>query len=347
MIMMPRQKGLRWAGMTLLLAAGAGGLLYLDRPESSAASQSTDDAYVQADFTTVAPQVAGTLRQVLARDNQAVRAGDLLAVIDDRDFVVAVAAAKARVAAAQASILSLRSHLAQQEAAIRQAEAAVAADDAALQRAREDQVRYRSLARDGSGTVQDLQHADAQVNILSATRAKNLAGVLVARRQSDVLQADLASARAALEQARSSEAAAQLKLSYTRIEAPVSGVIGHRPARVGAFVNAGQPLLAIVPLEHVYVTANFRETQLARVRPGQPVDIAVDAFPGRTLRGAVDSIGPASGVSYSVVPPHNATGNFTKIVQRLPVRIRIDPAQEMAPRLLVGMSVVPTIHVEP
>jgi membrane fusion protein (multidrug efflux system) len=123
-------------------------------------------------------------------------------------------------------------------------------------------------------------------------------------------------------------------------------MIGHKSVRVGAFVNVGQPLLAIVPLANVYITANFRETQLARVRPGQAVQIEVDALPGESLKGAVESLGPASGVSYSAVAPHNATGNFTKIVQRLPVRIRIDPGQAAAARLRVGMSVAPTIHVD-
>src|SRR5690606_27937556 len=129
--------------------------------------------------------------------------------------------------------------------------------------------------------------------------------------------------------------------------APISGVVGHRSIRIGAYIDVGQPLLAIVPLDDVYVTAHFRETQLARVRVGQPVEIAVDALPGEVLAGAVESLGPASGVTYSAIAPHTATGNFTKIVQRLPVRIRIDPGQPAASRLRVGMPVVPSIHVSP
>jgi membrane fusion protein (multidrug efflux system) len=284
--------------------------------------------------------------KVLVKDNQAVRAGDLLAVLDDRDLLEAVNAAKARVASAQASIGSLQAHLIQQESAIRQAQAAVAADDASLQLAKENQVRYRNLSMDGSGTVQALQQADAQVSIQSAGREKNQAGVLAARQQVTVLHADLENARAALDQARSAQSAAELKQSYTQITAPVAGTIDHRSVRVGAFVNVGQPLLAIVPLENAYVTANFRETQLARVRPGQSVQIRVDALPGEHLNGVVESLGPASGVSYSAVAPHEATGNFTKIVQRLPVRIRIDPGQPEAARLRVGMSVAATISVD-
>ena len=257
--------------VALLLAVATGCTVYINRPESSASTQSTDDAYVQADFTLVAPQVPGMVNQVLVKDNQTVRAGDLLAVLDDRDLVVAVNAAKARVASAQASIGSLQAHLIQQEATIRQAQAALAADDASLRLARENQVRYRNLSMDGSGTVQALQQAEAQVSIQLAIRQKNQAGVSAARQQVSILDADLENARAALDQARAAESAAELKHSYTRITAPVGGTIDHKSVRVGAFVNIGQPLLAIVPLENAYISANFRETQLARVQPGQAV----------------------------------------------------------------------------
>ena len=327
-----------------LLAVAIAGTLRLNRPESSAATQFTNDAYVQADFTTVAPQVAGTVAKVWVEDHQAVVAGDLLATIDDREFVVAVDAAKARVASALAGITSLQAHLVLQETTIRQAQAAVAADDASLKLAEENQVRYRNLSADGSGTVQALQQAEAQVRIQLASRQKNQAGVQAARQRMDILKADLENAGAALEQARSARSAAELKLSYTRITAPVGGVVGQKSVRNGAFVTVGQPLLAIVPLDKVYVTANFRETQLAHVQTGQTVDIVVDALPGEVLKGAVESMGPASGVSYSAIAPHNATGNFTKIVQRLPVRIRINPGQPTAARLRVGMSVAPRIH---
>lgn len=338
-------KTARIVSAVLLLAVAIGGVLYLNRPESGGSTQSTDDAYVQADFTTVAPQVSGTVDRVLIEDNQPVKEGDLLATIDDRDFVVAVTAAKAQVASAQASIASLEAHVVQQETAIRQARAAVAADEAALELARANHARYRNLANDGSGTVQALQQAEAQLSIQLASREKNLAGLQVARQQVDILRADLEKARAALVHAQAAQAAAELKLSYTRITAPIGGTIGQKSVRVGAFVNAGKPLLAIVPLDAVYITANFRETQLARVQAGQAVDIEVDALPGAALKGAVESLGPASGASYSAVAPHNATGNFTKIVQRLPVRIRIDPGQPAAAKLRVGMSVTPKIRI--
>jgi len=329
-----------------ILAVAIGGIVHLNRPESSSATQSTDDAYVRADFTSVAAQVSGVVKEVLIRDNQQVVAGDLLVRIDDRDFIVAVDAAAAQVESAQANIASLQAHLARQQTAIRQAQAALAADDAAIALAEANRVRYRNLAADGSGTVQALQQAEAQLTIQLATRDKDLAGLLAARQQIDILQADLQKARAAMAQARAVHAAAQLKLSYTRITAPLSGAIGQKAVRVGAFVNPGQPLLAIVPLDGVYISANFRETQLARMQPGQLVSIQVDALPGETLMGVVESLAPASGVSYSAIPPHNATGNFTKIVQRLPVRIHIAPGQRAASRLKVGMSVVPEVHID-
>ncbi|AVU74610.1 HlyD family secretion protein [Pseudomonas sp. FP1154] len=329
----------------VLLVGAIGGVLYFNRPESSASIQSTDDAYVHADFTTVAPQVSGTVETVLVEDNQPVNKGDLLATLDDRDFVAAVNAAKAQLASARAGVASLQAHLIQQDTVIRQAQAAVAADEAALKLAKVNHARYRNLATDGSGTVQAQQQAEAQLSVQLASRDKSQAGLQAARQQVDVLKADLEKAKATLAHAQAALDLARLKLSYTRITAPISGTIGQKSVRIGAFVNAGKPLLAIVPLEAVYISANFRETQLARVKTGQTVEIEVDALPGEALQGTVQSLGPASGVSYSTVAPHNATGNFTKIVQRLPVRIRIDPDQSAAAKLRVGMSVTPSIRI--
>lgn len=329
----------------VLLVGAIGGVLYFNRPESSASIQSTDDAYVHADFTTVAPQVSGTVETVLVEDNQPVNKGDLLATLDDRDFVAAVNAAKAQLASARAGVASLQAHLIQQDTVIRQAQAAVAADEAALKLAKVNHARYRNLATDGSGTVQAQQQAEAQLSVQLASRDKSQAGLQAARQQVDVLKADLEKAKATLAHAQAALDLARLKLSYTRITAPISGTIGQKSVRIGAFVNAGKPLLAIVPLEAVYISANFRETQLARVKTGQTVEIEVDALPGEALQGTVQSLGPASGVSYSTVAPHNATGNFTKIVQRLPVRIRIEPDQSAAAKLRVGMSVTPRIRI--
>ena len=338
-------KKTKLAIVAALLIVTAVGLVGLSRPESSASTQSTDDAYVEADFTLVAPRVGGTIDDVLVRENQKVKKGQLLATIDNRDFVVAVKAANAAVGGARAAIISLQSHLAQQKSVIRQAQAAVTAADASLKLARDNGKRYHNLAKDGSGTVQAMQQAEEQLGIQLANQEKSTAGLQAAKQQVAILKADLEKAWAALAQAQAEQDAADLKLSYTRITAPINGTVGKKSVRTGAFVNVGQPLLAIVPLDAVYITANYRETQLARVRPGQAVDIAVDALPGKTLRGTVESLGPASGASYSAVAPHNATGNFTKIVQRLPIRIRVNPGQSMSEKLRVGMSVTPRIHV--
>lgn len=328
-----------------LLSVLVGGTYYLNRHESSASTQTTDDAYVEADFTTVAPQVSGNVSRVLIEDNQIVKAGDLLVTIDDRDFVVALEAAKAQVASAEANIVSLHAQLVRQDSTIHQAQATVAADEANLKLALENQKRYRNLASDGSGTVQALQQADAQFSTQQAGLEKNRAGLLATRQQVDILKADLEKEKAALAQAKAGQEAAELKLSYTRITAPVDGTIGQKSVRIGGFVNAGKPLLAVVPLDAVYITASFRETQLAHVQAGQAVEIKVDALPGETLQGKVESLSPASGVSYSPIAPHNATGNFTKIVQRLPVRISINHDQPAASKLRVGMSVIPSIRV--
>lgn len=315
----------------IVAGALAGAFVILNRPESRASEQSTDDAYVQADFTVVAPQVAGVVSHVAVDDHQQVRAGAPLVNIDDRALRIAVANAKA-------AIDSLQAQLDRQQSAIAQARAAVAASGASLKLAEANRSRFANLARDGSGTVQAEQQAEAQWDIQRATRDRELAGQRAAEQQVAILRAEL-------EKAQAAKASADLNLSYASVVAPVSGVVAQRKARVGGYARVGDPLLTLVPLDALYVEANFRETQSSRVRVGQPVDITVDALPGVRLKGRVESLGPASGVSFSPLPPHNATGNFTKIVQRLPVRIHLVAGQEDARRLRVGMSVRPRIDV--
>jgi membrane fusion protein (multidrug efflux system) len=301
---------------------------------------------VQADFTVIVPQVAGVMTQVHVADNQEVPAGALLVNIDDRDLRIAVDNARAHAASAQAAIDSLRAQITRQQSVIRQARATLAAAEANLKLAQANRERFTNLARDGSGTVQAQQQAQAQWDVQRAACERDLAGLHSAEQQTAILHADLEKARAALLAAQAEKAAADLNLSYAQVSAPVGGVVAQRKARVGGYARVGEPLLTLVPLEAVYVEANFRETQLAKVRVGQPVDITVDALPGIQLKGRVESLGPASGVSFSPLPPHNATGNFTKIVQRLPVRIALEPGQKDARRLRVGMSVRPNIDVE-
>jgi membrane fusion protein (multidrug efflux system) len=338
-------KSIKVTVVASLFVVAIGGVFYLNQPESANATQSTDDAYIQADFTLVSPQIAGKISQVLVDDNDVVKQGDVIATLDDRDFVAAVNTAKAQVVSAQASIKSLQAKLLNQDAVIEQAQATVDANISTLKLAQFNLERYRNLAADGSGTVQALQEAEAQVSIQQANLRKNEAGLLAAKQNKMIQQADIDQAKAALQQAQSMLDVANLQLSYTQITAPIDGIVGKKSLRVGSYVNPGVSLLAVVPLDQVYVHANFRETQLANVKAGQAVNIEVDALPGKVFTGHVDSLAPASGVSYSAVAPHNATGNFTKIVQRLPVKIIIDAGQVDAAQLRVGMSVVPTITV--
>ncbi|MBJ2154600.1 HlyD family secretion protein [Variovorax sp. IB41] len=318
-------------GTTAAVALVAAFFIF-NRPESGGSEQSTDDAYVQAHFTVVAPQVAGVIGRVSVDDHQAVKAGAPLVNIDDRALRIAVDAAKANVD-------SLQAQLERQQSTIAQARAGLAASVASLKLAEANRSRFANLARDGSGTVQAHQQADAEWDNRRAARERDQAGLRSAEQQVAVLRAEV-------EKARTAHANAELNLSYASVFAPLDGIVAQRRARVGGYARVGEPLLTLVPLDALYVEANFRETQLARVRVGQPVDIVVDALPGVRLKGRVESLGPASGVSFSPVPPHNATGNFTKIVQRLPVRIYLEPGQEAARRLRVGMSVRPRIDVD-
>ncbi len=328
-----------------ILAVVAGSIIYLNKPESQSATQTTDDAYVQADFTFVAPQVSGTVDQVLIKDNQRVQKGDLIATVDNRDFVVALDSAKAQANSAKASVASLQAKLTYQDSLVQQAQAAVEADTASLKLAQLNLKRYTNLATDGSGTVQAREEAQAKLAIQKANLHKNQAGLAAAKQQIEILRADIEKAKAVLVQAKARVVDAELKLSYTQITAPIDGIVGQKSVRVGAYVNPGSPLLVVVPLDKVFVSANYRETQLANVKVGQEVEIKVDALPGQILRGYVDSLSPASGVSYSAIGAHNATGNFTKIVQRLPVKISLDANQPALKQLRVGMSVVPSISI--
>ena len=329
----------------ILIAAAIIAAILINRPEASASSQSTDDAYIRADITFVAPQVAGPVTEVLVEENDTVKAGQTLARIDDRDYELAVRSAKATLTSAQASADALKAQSTVQQSVIRQADSTLLADEANLKLARADFNRYSSLAADGSGTIQARQQAQARLRVQEAQHEKNRAILQAETERLTILQADLQRANAAVEQANTALAQAELNLSYTYIVAPISGVIGHKSVRVGNFVKVGEPVVTVVPLADIYVEANFRETQLAKMRAGQSVHLTVDALPGQTFLGKVQSVGPASGVSYSAIAPHNATGNFTKIVQRLPVRIALDPNQEDAQLLRVGMSVQPEVDV--
>jgi membrane fusion protein (multidrug efflux system) len=307
--------------------------------------QTTDDAYVKADSTIVSPKISGYLAEVLVGDNQPVKAGQLLARIDDRDFRTALDQAHADVAGSEAAVRNLDAQIALQQPLIEQGTADVAAAEANLQFAREEQARYEGLMKSGSGTVQRAQQSDAALREKTAQLQHGRSGLLAAQKKVDVLVTERAKAVAQLDHARAVEQQATLNLSYTRITAPVDGTVGARTLRVGQFVQAGTQLMAVVPLDAVYVVANFKETQLTHVRNGQPVEVRIDSFHGTRLKGHVDSLSPASGLEFALLPPDNATGNFTKIVQRVPVKIVLDD-HSLTGLLRPGMSAEPTVNTK-
>jgi membrane fusion protein (multidrug efflux system) len=307
---------------------------------------STDDAYVKADSTTVAPKVSGYLHEVLVADNEPVRAGQVLARIDARDFNVALDQAKADVAAAHAAIASKQAQLGVQQAVIDAARATVDVDTATVTFAAQENKRYTDLAATGFGSVQNAQQAQARNAGAQAAITRDTANLASAVKQVDLLKAEIVQANAALARAQALQNQAELNLEYTSIVAPIEGVVGNRSLRVGQFVQAGTQLMSVVPVAGVYVVANFKETQLTDVRKGQAVEVAVDTFPGQIVHGHVDSIAPASGQEFALLPPDNATGNFTKVVQRIPVKIALDPDEGSAVELRPGMSVIPTVETK-
>jgi membrane fusion protein (multidrug efflux system) len=302
---------------------------------------STDDAYVKADNTTIAPKVSGYLTEVLVGDNESVDAGRVLARIDDRDFRVALDQAIADVAAARAAIASKQAQLDAQHAIIDAAEATVDVDKAQLTFAQQESKRYSDLANTGYGSVQNAQQAQSRLSAAQATLERDTANRISAQKQVDLLTAGISEATAQAAHSEAVQAQAELNLGYTTITAPVDGVVGNRTLRVGQFVQAGTQLMSVVPANGLYVIANYKETQLTNVREGQPVDIKVDTFPGKVVHGHVDSIAPASGQEFALLPPDNATGNFTKVVQRIPVKVVLDASSvDLRP----GMSVIPSIQ---
>jgi membrane fusion protein (multidrug efflux system) len=304
--------------------------------------ESTDDAYVKADYTTIAPKVSGYIAAVAVQDNEHVRAGEVLARIDDRDFRAALARARAGVEAAAASIRNLNAQIVLQGSVIDQEKADIAATEASLTFARQDHARYRDLMKTGYGTVQRAQQTEAQLQETAAQLQRARAGLVAARNKVDVLKTERARAEAERDSSRAILRQAALNLSYTTIVAPVDGTVGARSLRVGQYVQAGTQLMAVVPLDAAYIVANFKETQLTHVRKGQAVDVSVDGVPDATLKGHVDSLSPASGLEFALLPPDNATGNFTKIVQRVPVKIVLDD-HHLAGLLRPGMSAEPTV----
>jgi membrane fusion protein (multidrug efflux system) len=309
--------------------------------------ESTDDAYVQADYTTIAPKVSGYIAEVRVGDNQAVKSGQILARIDDRDFRTALAQAKADVDSAEAEVRNIAAQLQEQQSVIDQAAAAIAADQAGVKFAEQDYQRYHNLTATHVTSVQDEQRAQTALQQENANLQRDRAGLTAARQQVDVLNTAKAKAETQVDRLQAFEHQAELNLGYTTITAPIDGTVGARSLRVGQYVQAGTQLMAVVPLQSVYVVGNFKETQLAGVVAGQPVEISIDGLPGVTVKGHVDSLSPASGLEFALLPPDNATGNFTKIVQRIPVKIALELDGALAGRLRPGMSAEPVIDTHP
>lgn len=322
------------------------GVYLWDRSPADASLQYTNDAYIQADFTLLSPRVSGQIDRVLVENNQVVQAGQLLASIDDRDLNVTVKIAQASVDSAQAMLESLKVQRQRQDLLIEQASASILANKASIELAELNLTRYQSLSTQGAGSKQNEQTAYAQLHIQKANLQGNQAAHQASILQAVILDADLKKATAQLHYADAMLDQAKLNLSYTQIIAPISGILDRNSLRKGTFVSVGAPLLAIVPLDLIYIDAKYRETQLENIKPGQHVSIKIDALPNIIFTGKVASLAPASGVTFSPIAPQNATGNFTKITQRLSVRIEFDPNQEGLSKLRVGMSVQPSIDTK-
>jgi membrane fusion protein (multidrug efflux system) len=344
----PRRSALRGTLGRLLVFMVAGGIAALfavqwDRWIGGSLRQSTNDAYVRSDVTPLSAKVEGYVTKLAVDDFQQVKAGDLLVEIDDRDYQAVVEQAEANVSSAHAAIDNVRARKSAQYATVAEAEAAVTATQADVDRTRLEAIRQRELLATTFGTVQRVEQADADEKRFAATLASRRAALDDQARQLTVFDAQEAQLRADLKAKQAVLDLAKINLGYTKIVAPIDGMVGERGVRVGQYAHAGTQVIAVVPLDKVWIIANYKETQLTHVEIGQDAEIRVDTFPGVVIGGSVDSISPASGSQFSLLPPDNATGNFTKVVQRIPVKVRIKPDNPLAGRLRPGMSVEVTI----
>ncbi|HEX4079627.1 MAG TPA: HlyD family secretion protein [Rhizomicrobium sp.] len=328
------------AGLLLAVAAGVWAHHWLTVGRYI---ETTDDAYVGGDVTAIAPHVAGFVSAIAVSDNQFVRRGQLLLRLDDRDFGAAEDHAAAVVAGKRAELADLEAKFTLQRSTIRQSGADLASKEAAANFAHADDTRYQNLLRVLATSQQAMQKAltaDQQARSDVTAAGAALAG---ARQQLAVLAADIDEARADLAQAEDDLRTAQLNLGYTEIRSPIDGYVGNRAIRVGAYVTVGSYLVSIIPAHGLWVDANFKEDQLAGMRPGEDATIVADVLPGREFHGRVMSLAPGTGSVFSVIPPENATGNFTKIVQRVPVRIVLDTSDATLGELRPGLSITASV----
>lgn len=304
--------------------------------------ENTDNAYVEADISPIAPQVDGFIAAVEVGDNQVVKAGDVLVRIDDPDFIARRDRADAAVATAEADIQTLDSQIGYQRSRVAQAEAELEAADAEQRRAQQQFDRYAKLVTDKVISHQEYDDTEATLTKGKADVIRTAAAIKAEQAQLLVIQAQRNEASQKLREAQAEARLAALNLDKTVIRAPIDGVVGNRNVRVGNYIHAGNQLLSIVPND-VYIVANFKETQLTHMKVGQKAEISVDAYPATPITGEVESFAPASGALFSLLPPENATGNFTKIVQRLPVRIKVPADSPLRGLLRPGLSVEATV----
>jgi membrane fusion protein, multidrug efflux system len=315
-----------------------------DRWTGAARFETTDDAFVAGDVTPLSARVSGNITEMPVNDFQIVKKGDLLAVIDPSDYQAQFELAQANLAAAQAALANLENQRNIQEALVREAQSTIDATEADVLRYQLEDKRQRDLLRTGlAGTQQAVEQADANAKRTIAQRRLNDAQLDQQKAALAAIDIQEKQVRAQIKAAEAQVALASDNLSYTRILSPADGLVGQRQVRLGQFVNVGTQVIAVVPLPNIWVTANYKETQMTDIRVGQPARIAVDAFPDLMLTGRVDSWSPGTGSTFALLPPDNATGNFTKVVQRLPVKIVLDKNPSLGALVRPGMSVEATI----
>ncbi len=343
-----RRPSFKHAALLVLLAVAGVGVAKLSRDWWTIGRfiESTDDAYVGGDVTVIAPKVAGFISQLEVTDNQQVHAGDLLLKLDDRDYRAALAKADAAVAIQKAALTNLDATRNLQNAIVAQAQAGVAAADAEITRTHDDQSRAKNLLNTGVTSTQEFQKTDADYKEALAAGDKARATLAAAQRQLEVIATQKQQAQASLEAAIAEHDLARLNLSYTELRAPMDGIVGNRSAQVGAYATVGSQLISLVPSRGLWIDANFKEDQLAQMHSGSPATVKIDLLGGKQFHGHVLSIAPATGAQFSVLPAENATGNFTKIVQRVAVRILLDGENATHGQLRPGLSVTAKVNTK-
>ncbi len=344
-----RQLGGIWVTIAILLLAGVIVALFITRWDvwvGASARQTTDDAYIRGDITPLSAKIEGYIRRVPVNDFQQVKEGDLLIEIEDDDYRARLKQAEAELAGAEAAIENLKSRKALQHTQIVEAQDAINATQADVDRTHKEAVRQRALLASTFGTPQKVEQAVADEKRFGANLARSEAVLAAAQRQMAVLDTEESQLRAAAKAKQAGFELAKIELGYTRITAPIDGMVSERGVRAGQYVHDGTQVISVVPLHNVWVIANYKETQLTHVKISQRAEITIDTFPGIVVTGRVDSVSPASGSQFTLLPPDNATGNFTKVVQRIPVKITLDPSHPLDGRLRPGMSVIATIRTD-